>query len=177
MYDYVKCTHMHTCTLLVDYHCTGVLTQKSRPQGETFIFRKVKSPPCPYRWYSQAQHWQCVTNTKQSVHRLNRNKLGACRCIHLIMTSVYTHVNLGTLATARLPRKTTLVLLFLYSCLWLIELTTSVVLVWAAFLLQRCLNLLYECTLYSSHPWKCRMRLMDLKSTAFLALECWTSLD
>ena len=45
--------------------------------------------------------------------------------------------------------KTTLVLLyklFQYSCLWLIELTTCVVVVWAAFLLQRCLNLLYYCS-------------------------------
>ena len=42
--------------------------------------------------------------------------------------------------------KTTLVLLhklFQYSCLWLIKLTTPVVLVITAFLLQRCLNLLY----------------------------------
>ena len=43
---------------------------------------------------------------------------------------------------------TTLVLLyklFLYCCLWLIKLTTPVVnLVLAAFLLQRCLNLLYK---------------------------------
>ena len=42
--------------------------------------------------------------------------------------------------------KTTLVLLyklFLCSCLWLIELTISVVLVLTAFLLQRCLNMLY----------------------------------
>ena len=31
--------------------------------------------------------------------------------------------------------------------------------------------------LYNSHPWKCRMRLMDSNSTAFLALECWTFLD
>ena len=41
--------------------------------------------------------------------------------------------------------KTTLVLLYKlvqYSCLWLIKLTTPVVLVLAAFLLQRCLNLL-----------------------------------
>ena len=43
--------------------------------------------------------------------------------------------------------KTTLVLLyklFLCSCLWFIELTISVVLVLAAFLLQRCLNMLYN---------------------------------
>ena len=33
--------------------------------------------------------------------------------------------------------------LFQYTCLWLIELTTTVVLVLAAFLLQRCSYLLY----------------------------------
>ena len=33
--------------------------------------------------------------------------------------------------------------LFLHSCLWLIKLTTTVVLVLALFLLQRCMNLLY----------------------------------
>ena len=42
--------------------------------------------------------------------------------------------------------KTTFVLLYklvLYSCLWLIKLTTPVVLVLTAFLLRRYLNLLY----------------------------------
>ena len=35
--------------------------------------------------------------------------------------------------------------LFLHSCLWLIKLTTAMVLVLAVFLLQRCVNLLYLC--------------------------------
>ena len=49
--------------------------------------------------------------------------------------------------------ETTLVLLyklFLYSCLWLIKLTTPVVLVLAAFLLQRCLNLLQVQCMHSN---------------------------
>ena len=63
---------------------------------------------------------------------------------------MYLTAHSGTLATARLPWKTTLVLLyklFQYSYLWLIELTTPVVLVWAAILLQRLL--LYISTLCS----------------------------